>query len=133
MALLNRLSRMMQADLHAVLDRIEEPELLLRQAVREMEDDLARSSARIQAMAREAEQMRGRAGQLDGAIDAIDEELDLCFEEGKDDLARGLVRRKLETRRLADTLVERAEALDRDRHTEQARLDDNRLRFEAMR
>ena len=42
MALITRISRLFQADLHAVLDRIEEPDLLLRQAVREMQDDLAR-------------------------------------------------------------------------------------------
>ena len=36
MALVNRLSRLFQADFHAVLDRIEEPDLQLRQAVREM-------------------------------------------------------------------------------------------------
>ena len=42
MALITRVSRLFQADLHAVLDRIEEPEVLLKQAVREMEEELAR-------------------------------------------------------------------------------------------
>ena len=37
MALINRLSRLFKADFHAVLDQIEEPELLLKQAIREME------------------------------------------------------------------------------------------------
>ena len=41
MALITRVSRLFQADFHAVLDRIEEPEVLLRQAVREMEEELA--------------------------------------------------------------------------------------------
>lgn len=36
MALINRATRLFRADLHAVLDRIEEPDILLRQAVREM-------------------------------------------------------------------------------------------------
>ncbi len=40
MALITRVSRLFQADFHAVLDRIEEPEVLLRQAVREMEEEL---------------------------------------------------------------------------------------------
>ena len=38
MALMTRVARLFRADLHAVLDRIEEPEVLLRQALREMED-----------------------------------------------------------------------------------------------
>jgi len=37
MALVTRLTRLFQADFHAVLDRIEEPDLQLKQAVREMQ------------------------------------------------------------------------------------------------
>ncbi len=42
MALISRLTQLFQADFHAVLDRLEEPDALLRQAVRDMEDALAR-------------------------------------------------------------------------------------------
>jgi len=47
MALINRLSRLFRADFHAVLDQIEEPEALLKQAIRDMEDDLANTEQRI--------------------------------------------------------------------------------------
>ena len=50
MALITRVSRLFQADFHAVLDRIEEPDLLLRQAVREMEEELARDEQRIDSI-----------------------------------------------------------------------------------
>jgi len=43
MALINRISRLFKADFHAVLDHIEEPEALLKQAIRDMEDDLAKT------------------------------------------------------------------------------------------
>ena len=46
MALITRVSRLFQADFHAVLDRIEDPEALLRQAVREMEEELAHDEQR---------------------------------------------------------------------------------------
>ena len=36
MALINRISRLFQADFHAVLDQIEEPEQILKQAIRDM-------------------------------------------------------------------------------------------------
>ena len=38
MALINRVSRLFKADFNAVLDQIEEPEQLLKQAIRDMED-----------------------------------------------------------------------------------------------
>jgi len=46
MLLISRISRLFRADLHAVLDRIEEPEALLRQAIREMEELLAQDEQR---------------------------------------------------------------------------------------
>ena len=47
MAMMNRLTRLFQADFHAVLDRIEEPDALLHQALRDMEDALARDEHRV--------------------------------------------------------------------------------------
>ena len=40
MALINRVSRLFKADFHAVLDQLEEPEQILKQAIRDMEDDM---------------------------------------------------------------------------------------------
>ena len=60
MALVTRLSRLFQADFHAVLDRIEEPDLQLRQAVREMQFALEQDQQRRQLL-------RHEAGRLDTA------------------------------------------------------------------
>lgn len=38
MILISRFSQLLRADLHAVLDRLEDPEALLRQAIRDMAD-----------------------------------------------------------------------------------------------
>ena len=53
MALINRMSRLFTADVHAVLDRIEEPDVLLKHAVREMEEELARSEQRVRTLEHE--------------------------------------------------------------------------------
>jgi phage shock protein A len=47
MALINRVARLFRADFHAVLDQIEEPELMLRQAIRDMAEELQCSGERI--------------------------------------------------------------------------------------
>ena len=51
MALINRISRLFTADMHAVLDRLEEPDVLLKQALREMEDESAKSGFQILPLA----------------------------------------------------------------------------------
>jgi phage shock protein A len=124
---------MMRADLNAVLDRIEEPELLLRQAVREMEEELGRSEQRIACLEAEREQLNARQEALGASIHSSQEELDLCFDAGKDDLARTLVKRKLESSRLQQALKVRSSDLENTLISENERLEENRVRFESMR
>lgn len=100
MALISRITRLFQADLHAVLDRIEEPGQLLRQSIREMEEALAAAEQRLKAGAETRAALTRRRDELERRLTELDDELDLCFAAEKPELARGLVRRKLETARL---------------------------------
>ncbi len=106
MALITRISRLFSADFHAVLDRIEEPELLLRQAIREMEEELLKSEHRIKWVQQEQQQLGAQEDDIEQTLSSLDEEMDICFTSGKDDLARKLVKRKLEAqlqlKRVAD-------------------------------
>lgn len=95
MALITRLSRLFEADFHAVLDRIEEPELQLRQAVREMRFALEQNRQRHKLLQHEAGQLDKSATETAASIEGLDQELDICLAAKKDDLARDLVRRKL--------------------------------------
>ena len=100
MALINRISRLFKADFHAVLDHIEEPEALLKQAIRDMEDDLAKTEQRFNLCAHDQDALTVRKGELEDAVIEFEAKLDLCFESDKDDLAKTLIRKKLETERL---------------------------------
>lgn len=95
MALVTRLSRLFQADFHAALDRIEEPDLQLRQALREMQFALDQDRQRQQLLQHEAGQLDKSLASIGDSLRALDEELDICLAADKDDLARDLVRRKL--------------------------------------
>ena len=95
MALITRLSRLFEADFHAVLDRIEEPELQLRQAVREMRFVLEQNRQRLKLLQHEAVQLDKRSADKKASIEGFDQELDICLAAKKEDLARDLVRRKL--------------------------------------
>ena len=100
MALINRISRLFKADFHAVLDQIEEPEALLKQAIRDMEDDMASAEQRIHLCAHDQDALTQRKSELETTIAEIEVQLDLCFESDKDDLARNVIRKKLEAERL---------------------------------
>ncbi len=133
MTLMTRMARLFRADLHAVLDRIEEPALVLEQALREMEAELAADEQRLRLLRHEAEQLDARTRELAQALRCCDEELDLCLETEQEALARAVVRRKLEAQR-DGALIERRQAdLQRAIEALSERIQRNRTRLEAMR
>lgn len=133
MALINRISRLFKADFHAVLDHIEEPEVLLKQAIRDMEDDLAGTVKRIKACAHTQAALKRRKGEVEASISEYDSQLDLCFDSGKDDLAKSLIRKKLEAERLVNRLTSKVDSNDAYLIEQQKMLDDNTATLESLR
>lgn len=133
MALVTRVSRLFRADLHAVLDRVEEPDVVLRQAIREMEEEFAGDEQRVKLINHEQEQITARAADIEQSLGDIDEELDVCFASEKDELARVLIKRKLEAQRLKKHMSRKADALGQTLTTLETRLKENRARLDSMR
>lgn len=133
MALINRISRLVKADFHAVLDQIEEPEQLLKQAIRDMEDELAEAEQRVKLCAHEQEALAVRKSELEATIAGVDEQLDLCFESKKEDLAKTQIRKKLEAERVLKRLQSKFDANEKYLEEQQATLDQNRATLESLR
>jgi len=133
MALINRISRLFQADMHAVLDRIEEPEALLRQAVREMEAAHADDNQRARLLQHEQDEVAHQAATVNRQLEKLDGELDLCFEAGKETLARKRVRQKLERMALLEQLQTREGRIRHQLGSLQQRIEENATRLESLR
>ena len=71
-----------------------------------------------------------KAGSL---LAEIERELEVCFTSGSDDLARKVVRRKLETERLERHVAERKDALAKEIATLRAAVDEQREQLDVMR
>ena len=133
MAMINRVSRLFKADFHAVLDHIEEPELLLKQAIRDMEDELASTEQRIILCARDQEALLIRKAELEASVAEMNGQLDLCFDSGKDDLAKSLIRKKLETERVLKRFNSKHSADEKYLAEQRAVLDENQTALEGLR
>lgn len=132
MALINRISRLFRADLHAVLDRIEEPDVLLKQAVREMEDELGNDQQRLKLLSNEQTQLQQRQTDLAQTLERLEGELDICFSADKHELARSLVKRKIEATRFSQILDRKQENLATAIKDLKQRIDENQARLYAM-
>jgi phage shock protein A len=133
MALITRLSRLFRADMHAVLDRIEEPQQLLQQAVREMEEALQQEEQQLKLMKHEQGQLLRRLQGLEQNLARSEEELDLCFKSNKEELARTIIKRRLETQRLGQQLAEKSETLLERISQLKPRIEQHRDELQGMR
>jgi len=132
MAIITRLSRLFEADFHAVLDRIEEPELQLRQAVREMQFALDQDRQRLKLLQHETAQLEQAMSELSVTIDAHDRELDVCLEANQDDLARDLVRRKLAAEKQLHSHRRQAQVIDSQRRDLDGAIEEQSQQFATM-
>lgn len=133
MALINRMSRLFTADVHAVLDRIEEPDVLLKHAIREMEEEVLETEHRLKQISHEGERLADRERKVQAALVELDEQVGVAFEAGNDELARKLVKRKLETARLAEHVAERRAAIEKSLAAEAAALREQREHLDVLR
>jgi len=116
MALINRISRLFKADFHAVLDQIEEPEALLKQSVRDMEDALSATEQRIKLCMRDQDALSVRKGELESSIAEINVQLE-----------------KLEAERLLKRLNAKHVADDKYLDEQQTMLGENQTTLESLR
>lgn len=133
MALINRMSRLFTADVHAVLDRIEEPDVLLKHAVREMEEELARGEQRVRALTHEHESLGERQAKTAASLADLASQLDVCFDSGNEDLARKIIKRRLETERFERNIAERRAAVDKDLTALRTAVAEQREQLDVMR
>jgi phage shock protein A len=133
MTLFTRLGRLFRADLNAVLDGLEEPAALLKQALREMEEILAGEDAEHAQLASEETRLSQAINAGQQQLNQLDDELSLCLGAGKDELARDLVRRKLEAANHAAALLKRQHGLRERLAVVSKRVIEHRQRLEALR
>jgi phage shock protein A len=115
MRLLDRLTLLLKADAHGVLEQLEERTLLAKQHLREAEIELDRKRAQMHACAEESRRLAEEADALDREIASLDADVELAIAGGKEDLARFSVRKLLPLRRATECARRRTGELEQER------------------
>jgi phage shock protein A len=123
MGLFRRISDIISANLNDMVEGFEDPERLLRQAVREMEESIAevtqqtaKAMANEKTLARELERNRQQVDQWQGRAEA-------AVEAGDDELARKALARKNEYAKVAAALEDQLTAASEATGTLRRQLD----------
>ena len=114
MALINRISRLFRADIHAVLDQLEEPLDLLRESIREMAELAENDQRRLKLAIDKKEQKEKILSDLSESVSTIEEELDLCITQSEEKLAKALIKKRLESCKLAKHIASQICSLSTD-------------------
>jgi phage shock protein A len=115
MNILDRLSLLVRADAHGVLEQLEERTLLAKQHLREAELELDRKRAQADALAEETRRLAEEAERLETEAATLDADVELALQGGKEELARSSVRKLLPLRRAAESARRRIAELEDQR------------------
>jgi phage shock protein A len=105
MGMMTRFVRMWKADIHGVMDQLEDKTLTLKQSLRDMEEELERKKARLRQMAVAKE---------------------------KDDIARLLIKKVKPLKNHCDSIQHHIEELDRDIDQYRRCIEEQRLQYEQF-
>ena len=97
MTLTRRICKLFTADVHGLLDNLEEPESILKQSIRDMQREIERGEQALADLMRLESKQQAVIQRLDDQITGLGEQLGICFESENEDLARHVIRKKLET------------------------------------
>ncbi len=95
MSIATRFIRLWKADMHGVMDSIEDKGLLLKQCLREMEDELQSKEAAAHTLGKKKEQAKQEHEAMQQENRKVEDDLEAAVSMGKDDIARFLIRKRL--------------------------------------
>ncbi len=131
--LFDRISTLVKADAHGVVESLEERSLLLKQLLREAEMELNRKRAELEGLRDEEKRLRETEARRDRETCSLDEDVSLAIAGGKDDLARFAIRRLLPSRRELTAIRTRIAEIEKDGRALAERLADQERQFETLR
>jgi len=90
---MTRFVRIWKADVHGVMDQLEDKGLLLRQCLRDMEKDLEIKQEKLNRMKASLGQVRQELERHDRELAKHEQDLQVAIEKDRDDIARMLIKK----------------------------------------
>lgn len=133
MALIQRISRLFVADVNDLIDQIEEPAALLRQAVRDMAAEVTRGEQALAQCRRDAGRCESRIDRLADELTSVSEKVTLAMDAEDAGLAREMLRRRLLLEQHVARSRQQLQALRTRASQREERLADWRVRLDTTR
>lgn len=111
MAIANRLLRLIRSDMHGLIDTLEDPLATLKQAIREMQQQIDSFKNQLDEKSRLQDELQYKISSIKEKTSSIQDEIDLCFEEQNEELAKSRIKKRLQLQKTECLLNDRLVAV----------------------
>lgn len=101
MGILDRMSRLIRANINDLIDQAEDPELMMNELLREMSASISQARTQVAAMIAQEKEIEGDYQEAKRDAQQWQQKAELAVNRGRDDLAREALRRKNDAEELA--------------------------------
>lgn len=132
MAIFSRMFRLCKADLHGVMDQLEDKGLLLKQYLREMEESLAQKADRLAAIEGGCRKIQGDIERRTVELEKTETDLELAVRKDKDEIARMLIRKRWTLEKSRDQIKHQLQVMEEKKAHVAERLATQRMQFDEL-
>lgn len=132
MGIMTRMLRLCKADVHGVMDQLEDKGLLLKQYLREMETSLRHKEHLIGSLTRRHVRLTGQVDRHGEEIEKLERDLTLALKKEKDEIARMLISRRRALETACSHLKRQIETIAREKSQLVGTLADQQLQYETL-
>jgi phage shock protein A len=114
------------------MDQLEDKELLLKQYLREMETSLDQKKAQLKTLSARIDRLTVHTQHQTDEIDKIDQDVDLALSKEKNDIARMLIRRRLDVEAAVGKIKDQISAASNEKASLVETISDQELQYETL-
>jgi phage shock protein A len=133
MGIMARFMRLCKADIHGVMDQLEDKGLLLKQSLRDMEEELGRKEARLRKLVASREQLKRDDERTTRECEKLDQDIEAAIEKDRDEIARSLIKQFKPLARHRDELGRHIQTLAREISQFRECVEEQRFQYEQLR
>ena len=132
MQIIQRLTRILKADIHGLMDQFENKELLLKQYLRDMSVALLEHEDRQKILSQSRNAAAQKLASTNSEIEKLEQDLEAALKRNKDNIARNLIRRLKSITDLQSYMRHHIDKLDHEMAQFQTSIHQRRIQFEQL-
>ena len=133
MGIMTRLIKICKADVHGVMDQLEDKQLLLKQHLRDMQETLAAKESELNKMITSRSRICQNRENYRLHCEKMEQDLIVAMQKDKDDIARMLIRKIKPLEALQDDLSRHLDELNHQISQHNETLDRQKIQYEQLR